>query len=63
MFTSAEVSDDLVYAMTKALYENYDHLCTVNSSLSNMTPEYGSNTGITLHPGAEAYYKEIGAIQ
>ena len=34
-----------------------------NSSLSNMTPEYGSNTGITLHPGAEAYYKEISAIQ
>lgn len=63
LFTSAEVSDDLVYAMTKALYENYDYLCTVNSSLSNMTPDYGSNTGITLHPGAEAYYKEIGAIQ
>jgi len=63
LFTSAEVSEDVVYAMTKALYENYDFLCTVNSSMSNMTPDYGSNTGITLHPGAEKYYKEIGAIQ
>lgn len=63
LFTSAEVSDELVYAMTKALYENYEFLCTVNSSLSNMTPDYGCNTGITLHPGAEAYYKEIGAIK
>lgn len=63
LFTSAEESDELVYAITKALYENYNYLCTVNSSLSNMTPDYGSNTGITLHPGAEAYYKEIGAIK
>lgn len=63
LFTSADVSDDLAYEMTRALYENYDYLCTVNKSMSNMVPEYGSNTGITLHPGAEKYYKEIGAIK
>ena len=63
LFTSADVPEELVYQMTKTLYENYDYLCTVNSSLANMIPDYGSNTGIRLHPGAERYYREIGAIK
>ena len=63
LFTSAEVSEDLAYQMTKILHENYDYLCTVNSSMANMTPEYGCDTGITLHPGAERYYKEIGVLK
>lgn len=63
LFTSAETPEDTVYEMTRSLYENYEFLCTVNKSMASMTPEYGSNTGITLHPGAEKYYKEIGAIQ
>lgn len=62
LFTNAEMPDDVVYQMTKAMYEDYDNLVVVNKSLANMTPEYGSNTGITLHPGAEQYYKEIGAM-
>lgn len=63
LFTNVEASEDTVYAMTKAMYENYDYLCTVNKSLTNMTPQYGCKTGITLHPGAEKYYREIGAIK
>lgn len=62
LFTNAEMPEDIVYQMTKAMYEDYDNLVIVNSSMASMTPEDGPNTGITLHPGAEKYYKEIGAI-
>lgn len=63
LFTNAEMSEDAVYAMTKAMYEGYENLIVVNQSLKNMTPEYGSDTGILLHPGAERYYREIGALK
>lgn len=62
LFTNAEMPEDIVYQMTKAMYEDYDNLVIVNSSMASMTPEEGPNTSITLHPGAEKYYKEIGAI-
>lgn len=62
LFTNTEMPEDVVYQMTKLLYDNYDNLVTVNKSMSSMTPEYGCQTGITLHPGAEKYYKEIGAL-
>lgn len=62
LFTNLETPEDVVYQMTKTIYENYDYLITVNKSLKNMVPEYGSNTTIELHPGALKYYKEIGVI-
>lgn len=63
LFTNAEMSEEIVYQMTKAMYDNYEKLCTVNKSMENMVPEYGYNTGIQLHPGAEKYYKEIGVLK
>ena len=63
LFTNAEMPEEIAYQMTKVMYDNYDNLVTVNSSMSNMTPEFGSDTGITLHPGAERYYREIGVLE
>ncbi|WMJ76950.1 MULTISPECIES: TAXI family TRAP transporter solute-binding subunit [unclassified Sedimentibacter] len=63
LFANTETSEDVVYNMTKIMYENYDQLLTVNKSLEHMKPEYGCSTGIGLHPGAERYYKEIGVIK
>lgn len=63
LFTNDETPEDVVYSMTKLMYENYEDLITVNRSLENMKPEYGSNPGIELHPGAEKYYKEIGVLK
>lgn len=64
LFTNEEMSEDVVYQMTKAMFENYDDLCIVNKSLKNMTPEFViNNIGIDLHAGAIKYFKEIGAIQ
>lgn len=64
LFTNDEMSEDVVYQMTKIMFENYEDLVIVNRSLSNMTPEFVvENIGIELHPGAARYFKEIGALK
>jgi TRAP transporter TAXI family solute receptor len=56
-----DLKDDLVYQMTKALYENQKDLVTAHSAAKDMKLEDALN-GLTvpLHPGAERYYKEKG---
>ena len=61
-----DVPDDVVYAFTKALFEEKDALVELVPSLSSLDPEIGGKieyTGIELHPGAAAYYKEQGYIE
>lgn len=58
-----EVDEDLVYKMTKALFDKRDDLIAVNSKMASMVEENVKYILIPLHPGAERYYKEVGAIQ
>ncbi len=57
------VRDDLVYQMTKALFENKADILAVSKKLETMTPENVKHILIPLHPGAEKYYREIGALK
>ena len=59
-----DLSNDLVYQMTKALYDNQKDLVTAHSAAKDMKLESALN-GLTvpLHPGAEKYYKEKGLIK
>jgi hypothetical protein len=57
------VNDDLVYQMTKAIFENKDDILAVSARLESMTPENVRHILIPLHPGAEKYYREVGAIK
>lgn len=62
LVVSAQTSDDLVYAVTKALYENIADLQAVHPAANETTVEFSMNaTPIPLHPGALRYYEEIGA--
>lgn len=58
-----EVSDDVVYTLTKALWENIGKVNEASAGLSLITAE-GALDAISadLHPGAERYYREIGKI-
>ena len=63
LVTQSSVSDDLAYQMTKLMFEHLDRLGNAHSaakaiSLNNAT----KNLPIPLHPGAERYYKEVGAL-
>lgn len=56
-----DLDADLVYELTKAIYENKEELVTVNAKAKNINLEKPL-TGVTVpvHAGAEKFYKEKG---
>ena len=59
---SSEMSDDLAYALTKAMFENIAELQAVHPAANETTIEFTMGaTPIPLHPGALRYYDEAGA--
>lgn len=64
---SAELmSEELAYEITKVILENATTgkyaLVNTHPIAAQMTPENASKCPIPLHPGAERYYKEVGAL-
>ncbi len=61
LIVDKDVAEDLVYQMTKVLFENKDELTHAKKEF--IAAEYGV-TGIPVpfHPGAERYFKEIGLL-
>jgi TRAP transporter TAXI family solute receptor len=49
--------DELVFALTKVLFESSDDLVRAHPAASAIDPERGPMTSITLHPGAARYYR------
>lgn len=59
---SSEMSDDLAYALTKAMFENIAELQAVHPAANETTIEFTmAATPVPLHPGALRYYDEVGA--
>ncbi len=59
--TNQDVSEDTVYKMTKAFWENIDQRAAQTKLLGNITLENAFvDLNLPLHPGAERYYREIG---
>ncbi|WP_170782437.1 TAXI family TRAP transporter solute-binding subunit [Ruegeria lacuscaerulensis] len=63
--TSADVSDDAVYAVVSSVFENFDDFKKLHPAFANLKPEEMISDGLSapLHPGAEKYYKEKGWLQ
>lgn len=60
----ADLPDDLVYEMTKSLHEKNAFLSGIHVVLKGMNPGFMADLGgIPLHPGAEKFYMEIGALK
>ena len=59
--TSIDVPEDIVYAITKEVFENFDEFKKLHKAFSTLTKEKMLE-GLTapLHPGAVKYYKEVG---
>jgi len=64
LVTSAKVSKDVVYAITKEVFENFEAFKKLHPAYATLTRE-GMLTGLSaaLHPGAEKYYKEVGLMK
>lgn len=61
-FCRTDVPDEVIYQITKAMYENLDSLGQQSAGYR----ERDVNTAVTgisvpIHPGAQAYYEEVGA--
>ncbi len=62
MITSAKVPDDVVYALVKAVFENFDEFKKLHPAFAHLDPQHMIKDGLSapLHPGAVKYYKEKG---
>ena len=62
--TSASVSDELVYSVVKAVFENLDDFRKQHPAFANSDPKKMIVDGLSapLHPGAVKYYKEKGLM-
>lgn len=58
IFTSQFASDEQVYAITKALFDNLEELAQVHPEAAKITVETAVNTPIGLHQGAQLYFDE-----
>ncbi len=60
--TSADVSDEVVYTMVRAVFENFEDFKKLHPAFANLKEAEMIKDGLSapLHPGAEKYYKERG---
>ncbi|MDE3765208.1 TAXI family TRAP transporter solute-binding subunit [Sinorhizobium meliloti] len=65
LVTSANVPEESVYALTKAVFENFDEFKSLHPAFANLEPAKMIKDGLSapLHPGAEKYYKEKGWVK
>jgi len=61
LLTREDLSEDLVYNMTKAIFENLDVLKQTHSAANDIDlDKVRVGMPIPLHPGADKYFKELG---
>jgi len=63
--TSAKVSDDVIYYVVRAVFENFDEFKKLHPAFANLKKEEMIKDGLSapLHPGAVKYYKEAGLMK
>ncbi|MEZ5724834.1 MAG: TAXI family TRAP transporter solute-binding subunit [Paracoccaceae bacterium] len=61
LVTSDAVSDDVAYAMTKAMFENLDEMKAAHAAANAIDVQNAlQGMPIPVHPGAQKYYDEVG---
>lgn len=65
LVTRADLSEELIYKLTKGIYENVPDLMNAHAITKNITKENSSKGmgTLPLHPGAVKYFKEIGVMK
>lgn len=64
LVTSADVPDEVVYEVVRAVFENLDDFKSLHPAFANLDPKEMIKNGLSapLHPGAVKYYKEKGLM-
>ncbi len=62
--SSAKVSNDIIYQVVKAVFENFDQFKKLHPAFANLNKEEMIKDGLSapLHDGAVKYYKEAGLM-
>jgi uncharacterized protein len=62
VITSAKVADTTVYALVKAVFDNFDEFKKLHPAFAHLEPKDMIKNGLSapLHPGAIKFYKEKG---
>lgn len=61
LIASKDLSEDVVYELTKALFENKDTMAQSQSKFKELSLENAMNgIDVAFHPGAQKYYEEKG---
>ncbi|MEW5889914.1 MAG: TAXI family TRAP transporter solute-binding subunit [Pseudomonadota bacterium] len=64
LVTHEGVPADIVYKMTKAMYDNLDQLVAAHAAAKAIKRENAvKGMPVPLHPGAEKYYREVGLLK
>jgi hypothetical protein len=64
LVTHEGVADDVVYRMTKAMFEHLDQLVAAHVAAKDISRENAAKgLPVPLHPGAAAYFKEAGLLE
>ncbi len=63
--SSASVSDDVVYTLVSAVFDNIDDFRGLHPAFANLVPEEMASAGLSapIHPGAAKYYREQGWME
>ena len=63
LVASETLSEDVVYEMLKGMFDNQEALTAGHAKFGLLNAESASaGATVTMHPGAEKYYKEIGVL-
>ncbi len=63
LVTRENLSNDIVYQMTKAIYDNVPALIAAHAAAKDIdVKQAAKNLPIPMHPGAEKYFKEKGLM-
>ncbi|MDA9231314.1 TAXI family TRAP transporter solute-binding subunit [Rickettsiales bacterium] len=65
LVTSKSIKSDIVYNVTKALFNNFDNFKTLHPVFTalNIKNSVTEGNSAPLHPGAIRYYKEVGLLK
>lgn len=56
IFTTEDADEEMIYNLTKSIYENKEYFEGVHSSFAEFDPDtMNEGTAIALHPGAERF--------
>lgn len=61
---SADMADEVAYAITKAVFDNFDDFRKLHPALASLTKEQAlRGHPVPFHPGAEKYFREVGLLK